>query len=69
MVCEMASGVVAIGAEVTTRPEEQKLEDILADLDESESDKEDDEGFEEEDDSDIRPTKPSQVDFGKSIIK
>jgi hypothetical protein len=41
----------------------------LADLDESESDKEDDEGFEEEDNSDICPTKPSHVDFGKSIIK
>jgi hypothetical protein len=47
----------------------KNIEDILVDLDESESDIEDDEGFEEEDDSDIRPTKPSHVDFGKSIIK
>jgi hypothetical protein len=60
---------LATRAEVIFWLEDKKPEDILADLDESESDEEDEEGFEEEDDSNIHPTKPSHVDFGKSIIK
>lgn len=54
---------------MVTQAIEENIEDVLADFEEDESRDESNKELEfEEDDSDIRPMKPSRVNFGKSTI-
>jgi hypothetical protein len=54
---------------LVTQAIEENIEDVLADFEEDESRDESNEELEfEEDDSDIRPMKPSRVNFEKSTI-